>query len=113
LPANFNDPLRNGTTEDDLRITAALPTIRYLLERETRVICCSHLGRPKGKRDAKYSLAPVAQRLSELLGNDVPLSPDVVGFEAVRLSECMRPGDVIMLENLRFDPGEEANDPAF
>ncbi len=113
LRADFNVPLRDGKIEDDLRITAALPTIRDLLERETRVICCSHLGRPKGKRDPKYSLAPVAQRLGELLGREVQLSPEVTGFESVRLAECMHPGDVLMLENLRFDPGEEANDPAF
>jgi phosphoglycerate kinase len=113
LRADFNVPLRDGKIEDDLRITAALPTIEYLRERDARIVCCSHLGRPKGKPDPKYSLAPVAARLGELLGCEVLLSSEVVGFESVGMAESMRTRDVMMIENLRFDPGEEANDPAF
>jgi phosphoglycerate kinase len=113
LRADFNVPLHDGVIDDDLRITAALPTIEWLLERDARIVCCSHLGRPKGKPDAKYSLAPVARRLGELLGRNVELSPQVVGFQSVELAQCLEPGDVMMLENLRFEPGEEANDPAF
>ncbi len=113
LRADFNVPLRDGTIEDDLRITAALPTIEYLRDRGAEVVCCSHLGRPKGKVDPKYSLAPVAKRLSELLGIEVGLSPEVGGFQSVAQSQSLEPGDVMLIENLRFDPGEEANDPAF
>jgi phosphoglycerate kinase len=113
LRADFNVPLRDGCVDDDLRITAALPTIEYLRSRGAEVVCCSHLGRPKGKVDPKYSLAPVAQRLSELLRADVALSPDVAGFASVERSQSLEPGDVMLIENLRFDPGEEANDPAF
>jgi phosphoglycerate kinase len=113
LRADFNTPLRDGRIEDDLRITAALPTIRWLLDRECEIVCCSHLGRPKGKVDPKYSLAPVAQRLGELLRMDVPLAPGVADFATVERSQCLDPGQVMMIENLRFEPGEEANDPAF
>jgi phosphoglycerate kinase len=111
--ADFNVPLHDGVIDDDLRITAALPTINYLVERDAIVVLCSHLGRPKGKVDPKYSLAPVARRLGELLGQTVELSPEVVGFKSVELSQCVAPGTIVMIENLRFDPGEEANDPAF
>jgi phosphoglycerate kinase len=113
LRADFNVPLRDGKIEDDLRITAALPTIAYLRARGAEVVCCSHLGRPNGKVDAQYSLAPVARRLSELLGTEVALSPEVAGFESLSRSQSLEPGDVMLIENLRFDPGEEANDPAF
>jgi phosphoglycerate kinase len=114
LRADFNVPLGDdGTIEDDLRITAALPTIEYLLARDAEIVLCSHLGRPNGKFDPKYSLAPVAKRLSELLGMDVGLSPEVVGFGSVGRSQSLEPGQVMLIENLRFDPGEEANDPAF
>jgi phosphoglycerate kinase len=113
LRADFNVPLRDGRIEDDLRITAALPTIEYLRQRGAEVVCCSHLGRPKGKVDPQCSLAPVAMRLSELLGIGVPLSPQVAGFESLRRAQSLEPGAVMLIENLRFDPGEEANDPAF
>jgi phosphoglycerate kinase len=113
LRADFNVPLRDGRIEDDLRITAALPTIEYLRRRGAEIVCCSHLGRPKGKVDPQCSLAPVATRLSELLGIEVPLSPQVAGFESLRRAESLEPGAVMLIENLRFDPGEEANDPAF
>jgi phosphoglycerate kinase len=113
LRADFNVPLRDGKIEDDLRITAALPTIEYLRERRCAIVACSHLGRPKGKPDPKYSMAPVAVRLSELLDTPVELAPRVIGSDtfgrAASLDEC----EVLLLENLRFDAGEEANDPAF
>src|SRR3989442_15735561 len=111
LRADFNVPLRDGEIDDDLRITAALPTIQWLLEREAEVVCCSHLGRPKGTPDPKYSLAPVARRLGELLGTTVELSPEVAGFESMRRAESLTDSGVMMIENLRFDPGEEATDP--
>ncbi len=113
LRADFNVPLRDGEIDDDLRIVAALPTIEWLREHEVEIVCCSHLGRPKGKRDPKYSLAPVARRLGELLGVTVDLSPEVAGFESIRRSQDMSDCDVLMIENLRFDRGEEANSPAF
>jgi phosphoglycerate kinase len=113
LRADFNTPLRDGKIEDDLRITAALPTIAWLRERDCEIVCCSHLGRPKGKVDPKYSLAPVAARLSELLGVEVPLASGVADFAAIEQSQCLEPGQIMMLENLRFEAGEEANDPAF
>lgn len=111
---DFNVPQdeRGGIT-DDIRIRAALPTIRYLLESEAAVILCSHLGRPKGKVDLKYSLAPVAKRLSELLQMPVELAPDVCGDGAKELAAALRPGQAMLLENLRFRPEEEQNDPAF
>jgi phosphoglycerate kinase len=113
LRADFNVPLRDGRIEDDLRITAALPTIEYLRARGAEIVGCSHLGRPEGRFDPKYSLASVATRLSELLGVDVALSPDVAGFESLSRSQSLDPGAVMLIENLRFDSGEEANDPAF
>jgi phosphoglycerate kinase len=113
LRADFNVPLRDGKIEDDLRITAALPTITWLRERGARVVCCSHLGRPKGKVDPQYSLAPVAARLGELLDQKVELSPEVVGAASEQLSRATEPGAVALIENLRFEPGEEQNDPAF
>jgi phosphoglycerate kinase len=113
LRADFNTPLRDGKIEDDLRITAALPTIAWLRDRDCTIVCCSHLGRPKGKVDRKYSLAPIAQRLSELLGIEVALAPGVADFDAVARSQSLEPGQVMMVENLRFDAGEESNDPAF
>ena len=113
LRADFNVPLRDGQIEDDLRISASLPTITWLLDRDCRIVACSHLGRPKGTRDPKYSLAPIAQRLGELLGADVSLSPGVADFASLTMAQELEPGRVMLLENLRFDPGEEANDPGF
>lgn len=113
LRADFNVPLRDGAIEDDLRISAALPTIHWLLSRGCEIVCCSHLGRPKGTRDPKYSLAPVAERLSELLGLPVALAPGVADFATVDQSQRLERGQIMMVENLRFEPGEEADDPAF
>ncbi len=107
LRADFNVPLSDGgRIEDDMRIRAALPTIEWLLDREAAVICCSHLGRPKGAPDPKYSMAPVAQRLADMLAIEVPLVPEVVGDQASAASAGMAPQSVMMLENLRFEPGE-------
>ncbi len=113
LRADFNVPLHDGHIDDDLRITASLPTIEWLRARHCKIVACSHLGRPKGKADPKYSLAPVARRLGELLGADVSLAPGVADFDSVRRAQELVPGEVMLVENLRFDPGEEANDPAF
>jgi phosphoglycerate kinase len=111
LRADFNVPLSDGgRIEDDLRIRAALPTIEWLLDREAAVICCSHLGRPKGAPDPKYSMAPVAQRLADMLAIEVPLSPEVVGEQASAMAAAMAPQSVMMLENLRFEPGETKGD---
>jgi phosphoglycerate kinase len=111
LRADFNVPLSDGgRIEDDLRIRAALPTIEWLLDREAAVICCSHLGRPKGTPDPKYSMAPVAQRLADMLAIEVPLAPEVVGEQASAMAARMAPQSVMMLENLRFEPGETNGD---
>jgi phosphoglycerate kinase len=113
LRADFNVPLRDGVIEDELRIVAALPTITWLREHRASIVLCSHLGRPKGTVDPQYSLAPVAARLGELLETKVELSPEVAGFGSNEIAESLAPGEVMMLENLRFDPGEESCDPAF
>lgn len=112
---DFNVPLDKATRAvlDDTRIRAALPTIRYLRERNARVILCSHLGRPDGQVKEELRLAPVAQRLSELLGAPVKTVSDCVGSEVETAVASLAPGDVLLLENLRFHPEEEANDPEF
>lgn len=109
---DFNVPQdETGRITDDKRIVAALPTIKYLLEHQAAVILCSHLGRPKGEVNMKYSLAPVAERLSELLGKEVKLAKDVVGPDAKSLAAALVPGEVMLLENVRFEKGETKNDP--
>ena len=111
---DFNVPQDGeGRITDDKRIVAALPTIKYLLENGAAVILCSHLGRPKGEFKMKYSLAPVAERLTELLGKEVKLAADVIGESAKSLAADLKAGEAILLENVRFHKEEEKNDPAF
>ena len=110
---DFNAPIKDGRVEDDLRIATALPTIEWLRGRGVVVVTCGHLGRPKGKADPQYSMAPIAQRLGELLGMPVTLVPAVVGPRVEEAVASLRHGDVAMLENLRFEPGETTDDPAF
>ncbi len=111
---DFNVPLdAAGKITDDTRIQAALPTFRYLLENGARVICSSHLGRPKGEVIPGCSLTPISRRLGELLGRDVQFCPEAVGARAEKAKAKLKAGQVLLLENLRFHPGETKNDPAF
>ena len=115
LRCDFNVPQdkATGAITDDKRIVAALPTIQYLLEQNAAVIACSHLGKPKGEWKDSLSLAPVAKRLSELLGREVIFAKDIIGDDAKAKAAALQPGQIMLLENLRFDKREEKNDPEF
>lgn len=107
---DFNVPIKEGVISSDKRIVAALPTIKYLLDNNGALVLCSHLGRPKGEFKPEFSLAPVAARLSELLGKPVQMAKDVVGEDAKAKAAALKPGEVLMLENVRFEAGETKND---
>ncbi|MDR1131917.1 MAG: phosphoglycerate kinase [Oscillospiraceae bacterium] len=115
LRCDFNVPLdkETGAITSDKRIIASLPTIKYLLENGAKVVACSHLGKPKGEVRKRLSLAPVAKRLSECLGMPVAFAADVAGEESKKLAAGLKDGEILLLENLRFDPGEEKNSPEF
>ena len=115
LRCDFNVPQdkATGAITDDKRIRAALPTIRYLLDHGAAVIACSHLGKPKGEWKESLSLAPVADRLSQLLGQEVIFARDIIGQDAQSKAAALRPGQIMLLENLRFDIGEEKNHTDF
>ena len=115
LRCDFNVPLdkKTGEISDDKRIRAALPTIEYLLGQNAAVIACSHLGKPKGEIKPELSLRPVAKRLSELLGKDVIFAEDIIGEDSKAKAAALKPGQIMLLENLRFDKREEKNDPEF
>lgn len=113
LRVDFNVPLEGGVITDDTRIQASLPTLRHLIEKGARIICASHLGRPSGDKDPEFSLAPVARHLSSLLGQNVQFTGEVTGPKVEAVKSRLEPGQVLLLENLRYIKGETKNDAAF
>ena len=114
IRVDFNVPLdEHGNITDDIRIRGVLPTINHALDENAKIIIISHMGRPKGQRVEKFSMAPAAKRLSRLIGKEVKLAPDCIGPEVKAMVEAMQPGEIVMLENLRFHPEEQANDENF
>ena len=113
MRVDFNVPLEGAHITDDSRIRKALPSIQHVIDSAGKLVLMSHLGRPKGQPVEKFRLAPCAKRLSELLGKEVKMAPDCMGWEVEQMVAKMQPGDVVLLENLRFHPGEEANGPCF
>ena len=113
MRVDFNVPMEDGNITDDTRIRAAIPTIKYALEENAKVVLMSHLGRPKGEKNSKFSLEPVAKRLSDLLEKDVKFCHNTIGEAAEKVVGEMKPGDIVLLENTRFSPGEKKNDPEF
>ncbi|MDD2736481.1 MAG: phosphoglycerate kinase [Desulfuromonadaceae bacterium] len=114
IRVDFNVPQdETGAVTEDTRILGAIPTIRYAAEHGAKVVLASHLGRPKGEKKAKYTMTPASQRLAELLGIPVKQAPDCFGTEVTRLIDSLKSGEIVMLENVRFYPGEEKNDPEF
>ena len=110
---DFNVPVENGVVTDDTRIRATLPTLQKILKENGKAILMSHFGRPKGKPEPKYSLAPTAKKLSELIGREVKMAPDCIGSEVEAMVNGLQPGEILLLENLRFHPEEEKNDAEF
>jgi len=114
MRVDFNVPMdANCTITDDTRLLGVLPTLKFLIQKGARIVLCSHCGRPKGQPQPKYSLAPAAKRLGELLGQTVTMAPDCLGEPSMSLAAALKPGEVLLLENLRFHPEEQKNDPAF
>lgn len=113
IRVDYNVPLKGETIVDDNRIKQSLPTLKLALDGGASLVICSHLGRPKGAPESQYSLKPVAIRLAELLGRDVAMAPDCIGPEVRAMAEALVPGQIMLLENLRFHPGETKNDPDF
>ena len=113
MRVDFNVPLKDGVITDDTRIQGAIPSIKHLIAGGAKLVLCSHLGRPKGGPEAKFSLAPAAAALSKILGQEVKLAPDCIGEEVAALRAALHPGQVLLLENTRFYPEEEANDADF